>query len=61
MKKTFNQMRRHGIDEIVMLTGDSEEVANTVAHKMGIDSYYAEILPEDKAEIVNKLQKIVMS
>lgn len=54
-------MRRHGIDEIVMLTGDSEEVANTVAHKMGIDSYYAEILPEDKAEIVNKLQKIVMS
>ena len=57
MKKTFNQMRRHGIDEIVMLTGDSEEVANTVAHKMGIDSYYAEILPEDKAEIVNKLQK----
>lgn len=34
MKKTFNQMRRHGIDEIVMLTGDSEEVANTVAHKM---------------------------
>lgn len=57
MKKTFNQMRRHGIDEIVMLTGDSEEVANTVAHKMGIDNYYAEILPEDKAEIVNKLQK----
>ena len=57
MKKTFNQMRRHGIDEIVMLTGDSEEVANTVAHKMGIDNYYAEILPEDKAEIVNRLQK----
>lgn len=40
-----------------MLTGDSEEVANTVAHKMGIDNYYAEILPEDKAEIVNRLQK----
>lgn len=57
MKKTFNQMRRHGIDEIVMLTGDSEEVANTVAHKMEIDNYYAEILPEDKAEIVNRLQK----
>lgn len=57
MKKTFNQMRRHGIDEIVMLTGDSKEVAATVAQKMGIDNYYAEILPEDKADIVQKLQK----
>lgn len=57
MKKTFNQMRRHGIDEIVMLTGDSKDVAATVAQKMGIDSYFAEILPEDKANIVNYLQK----
>lgn len=57
MKKTFNQMRRHGVDEIVMLTGDSEDVAHTVAQKMGIDSYYAEILPEDKADIVSRLQK----
>lgn len=57
MKKTFNQMRRHGIDEIVMLTGDSKDVAATVAQKMGIDNYYAEILPEDKADIVQKLQK----
>ena len=57
MKKTFNQMRRHGIDEIVMLTGDSKDVAATVAQKMGIDSYFAEILPEDKANIVNFLQK----
>ena len=57
MKKTFNQMRRHGIDEIVMLTGDSKDVAATVAQKMGLDNYYAEILPEDKADIVQKLQK----
>lgn len=57
MKKTFNQMRRHGIDEIVMLTGDSKDVAATVAQKMGIDSYFAEILPEDKANIVNYLQR----
>lgn len=57
MKKTFNQMRRHGIDEIVMLTGDSKDVAATVAQKMGIDSYFAEILPEDKANIVNNLQR----
>ena len=57
MKKTFNQMRRHGIDEIVMLTGDSKDVAATVAQQLGIDSYFAEILPEDKANIVNYLQR----
>ena len=57
MKKTFNQMRRHGIDEIVMLTGDSKDVAATVAQQLAIDSYFAEILPEDKANIVNYLQR----
>lgn len=57
MKKTLNQMRRYGIDEIVMLTGDSEKVAAEVARDMDIDSYYAEILPEDKAAHVMKLKK----
>lgn len=57
MKKTLNQMRRYGIDEIVMLTGDSERVANEVARRMDIDSYYAEVLPEDKANHVMKLKK----
>ncbi|MBR6711183.1 MAG: heavy metal translocating P-type ATPase [Selenomonadaceae bacterium] len=57
MKKTLNQMRRYGIDEIVMLTGDSKAVAQEVAHNMDIDSYYAEILPEDKATYVNKLKQ----
>ena len=57
MKKTLNQMRRYGIDEIVMLTGDSKAVAQEVARSMDIDSYYAEILPEDKSEYVNKLKQ----
>lgn len=57
MKKTLNQMRRHGIDEIVMLTGDSKEVAANVAQAMDIDSFHAEILPENKAEYVNKLKQ----
>lgn len=57
MKKTLNQMRRLGIDEVVMLTGDSKEVAAEVARDMDIDSYHAEILPEDKADYVMKLQK----
>ena len=57
MKKTLNRMRRLGIDEIVMLTGDSKEVAAEVARNLDIDSYHAEILPEDKANYVMKLQK----
>lgn len=57
MKKTLNRMRRLGVDEVVMLTGDSKEVAAEVAHSMDIDSYHAEILPEDKANYVMKLQK----
>lgn len=57
MKKTLNQMRRHGVDEIVMLTGDSKIVASKVAQEMDIDSFHAEILPENKAEYVNKLKQ----
>ena len=57
MKKTLNQMRRYGIDEIVMLTGDSKSVAAEVARDMDIDSYHAEILPEDKSYYVNKLKQ----
>ncbi len=57
MKKTLNQMRRYGVDEIVMLTGDSKAVAAEVAHNMDIDSYHAEILPEDKSHYVNKLKQ----
>ena len=57
MKKTLNQMRRYGVDEIVMLTGDSREVAASVAQAMDIDAFHAEILPENKAEYVNKLRQ----
>lgn len=57
MKKTLNQMRRYGIDEIVMLTGDSKAVAAKVAQDMDIDAYHAEILPEDKSNYVNKLKQ----
>ncbi|WP_374042967.1 heavy metal translocating P-type ATPase [uncultured Selenomonas sp.] len=57
MKKTLNQIRRHGVDEIVMLTGDSKTVATQVAREMDIDSYHAEILPEDKSSYVNQLKQ----
>ncbi len=57
MKKALNQMRRLGVDEIVMLTGDSKAVAEKVAQSMDLDAYFAEILPEDKARYINKLKQ----
>ena len=57
MKKTLNQLRRCGVDEIVMLTGDSKAVAAEVARDMDVDSYHAEILPEDKSRYVNQLKQ----
>ena len=57
MKKTLNQLRRCGVDEIVMLTGDSKAVAAEVARDMDVDSYHAEILPEDKSRYVNELKQ----
>ena len=43
-----------GIDNVVMMTGDNEKTAAVVAEKVGIDKYYAEVLPEDKAEFIRK-------
>ena len=57
MKKTLNQLRRCGVDEIVMLTGDAKAVAADVARDMDVGSYHAEILPEDKSYYVNQLRQ----
>ncbi|WP_436909827.1 copper-translocating P-type ATPase [Halosimplex marinum] len=47
----------HDLDiEVAMLTGDSEEVAESVADELGIDTVFAEVLPEDKDEKVQELQ-----
>ena len=56
MKKTLNRLRRLGYDDIVLLTGDVEEQATRVAAKMTVDSYQAQVLPEDKAEMVLRMQ-----
>ncbi|MDS0261830.1 HAD-IC family P-type ATPase [Haloarcula sp. S1CR25-12] len=42
--------------EVAMLTGDSQDVANAVADELGIDTVFAEVLPEDKDEKVQELQ-----
>lgn len=43
-----------GLSKIVMMTGDSERTAKVVAAKVGVDEYYSEVLPEDKASYVEK-------
>ena len=54
---TITQLRALGVKRMVMLTGDSENVAASVAKKLGLDDYVAQILPEDKCEYVKKFQQ----
>ncbi len=56
MKKAINRLRHHGIDDIILLTGDVEQHAEIVATRMAVDRFQAEVLPADKAETVLKLQ-----
>lgn len=52
MKRTINQLRREGVDEIVMITGDKQQVANNVHNELQLDRYFAEVLPHEKAKYV---------
>ena len=56
MKKSLNRLRLTGMDDIILLTGDVEQHAEIVAGRMAMDRYHAEMLPEDKAEVVLQLQ-----
>ena len=50
----INSLRRSGIRKIVMMTGDSERTASAIAKRVGVDEYYSEVLPEDKAGFVER-------
>ena len=47
-------LKAAGITKVVMMTGDSERTAAAIAKRVGVDEYYAEVLPEDKANFVEK-------
>ena len=54
-EKAIKDLGRNGVSRIVMLTGDDDRVAEKVSRELGIKEYYAELLPGDKVELVEKL------
>lgn len=57
-KEVITLLREAGFTKLVMMTGDSERTAAAVAEKIGVDEYYSEVLPEDKAAFVDKEQAL---
>ncbi|MEG4584782.1 heavy metal translocating P-type ATPase [Microcoleus sp. MOSTC5] len=53
--QAIRDLKKQGVERIVMLTGDNQAVADSVARKLGLDSYLAELLPEGKVEAIEKL------
>ena len=56
-KKAIELLKKQGIEHVAMLTGDNTCAAAAVANRLGIDSFYAELLPEDKVRIFEKLSE----
>jgi cation-transporting P-type ATPase C len=56
MKKSLNRLRNLGMDDIILLTGDVEQHAEIVAARMAMDRYHAEVMPDEKAENVLRIQ-----
>jgi len=55
-KELIGNLKKLGIEKIVMLTGDNEKAAASISQQLGIDKYYAELLPEDKVKVLERLQ-----
>ena len=52
--EVVKELKKTGITKVVMMTGDSDRIARTIAERVGVDEYYSEVLPEDKAGFVEK-------
>lgn len=53
-KGVVKSLKKAGISKIVMMTGDSEKIAGVIAKRVGVDEYYSEVFPEDKAKYIEK-------
>ena len=62
--EVIRRLKKYGISKVVMMTGDSDRIASMIADKVGVDEYYSEVLPEDKAKFVenekNAGRKVIM-
>ena len=54
---TIARLKALGVEQIVMLTGDNQRTADSVAQAVGINQVYAELLPEDKLDVIRRLQE----
>jgi Cd2+/Zn2+-exporting ATPase len=52
----IDRLKQIGVERVVMLTGDDRRTAQAIAHAAGITEVYAELLPEDKLEVIRRLQ-----
>lgn len=55
--EVIHELKHLGIHKVVMMTGDSDRIAANIAQKAGVDAYYSEVLPEDKANFVEQEKK----
>ncbi|MEH2082547.1 MAG: heavy metal translocating P-type ATPase [Nostoc sp.] len=54
---TITRLKKLGVEQVVMLTGDNQQTARSVAQAVGIDRVYAQLLPEDKLDVIRRLQQ----
>ncbi len=52
----IRELRAKGIQRVAMLTGDNPRVARAIAHELGVDAVYAELMPEDKVRIIKEIE-----
>ena len=57
--EVIRKLKARGIKQVVMLTGDNRQVAEQISRQVGVDQFFAELLPEDKVDAIRHLQKTV--